>query len=59
MAEVILNRYDNRLPNCSTHITTNLGAEEIATQYGSRVMDRLRELMNIIEFNPKAKSRRG
>lgn len=58
MAEVILNRYDRRLPKQSTHITTNLTASDITQIYGTRVTDRLKEMVNIIQFDPNAKSRR-
>lgn len=58
MAEVLLNRYDNDLPYCSTHVTTNLTADEIKEQYGTRVSDRIREMFNIIKFPVAAKSRR-
>lgn len=58
MAEIILNRYDNNLPGYCTHITTNLNADQIREQYGSRVTDRMREMFNIITFDKSAKSRR-
>lgn len=58
MAEIILNRYDNKIPYPCTHITTNLTAEQIREQYGSRVTDRMREMFNIITFGKEAKSRR-
>jgi len=58
LAEILLNRYDNKLPFNATHITTNLTATEIKTQYGTRVSDRLRQMFNIIEFDPETKSRR-
>lgn len=58
MAEIILNRYDNQLPGHCTHITTNLTADQIKAQYGSRVTDRMREMFNIITFASNAKSRR-
>ena len=58
MAEIILNRYDNQLHGHCTHITTNLTAEHILEQYGSRVTDRMREMFNIITFDKGAKSRR-
>lgn len=59
MAEIILNRYDNRLPFNSTHITTNLTSKEIKERYGSRFTDRIKEMFNIIKFDVNAKSRRG
>jgi DNA replication protein DnaC len=58
MAEIILNRYDNKIPFPCTHITTNLTADQIKEQYGSRVTDRMREMFNIITFDKNAKSRR-
>lgn len=59
LAEIILNRYDNKLPFTATHITTNLTSEHIKTQYGTRVTDRMRQMFNIIEFAPETKSRRS
>lgn len=58
MAEIILNRYDNKLDFHCTHITTNLTADEIKHQYGTRVSDRMKEMFNLIVFNKDAKSRR-
>jgi DNA replication protein DnaC len=58
MTEVILNRYDRKLPYISTHITTNLTAKDLTEKYGTRVTDRLKEMMNIITFDPTTKSRR-
>lgn len=58
MAEILLNRYDFKLPYHSTHITTNLTAAEIKEQYGTRVTDRLREMVNVITFDKNTQSRR-
>lgn len=58
MAEILLNRYDNNLPFNSTHITTNLTADEIKAQYGTRVTDRIRQAFNKIKFSTTSKSRR-
>lgn len=58
MAEIILNRYDNRLPFNFTHVTTNLSHDEVKEQYGMRVYDRMKEMFNIITFDKNAKSRR-
>lgn len=58
MAEVLLNRYDNRLPFNQTHITTNLSTDEIINRYGSRVSDRMQQMFNMIAFDSDAKSRR-
>jgi len=58
MTEIILNRYDRKLPHYSTHLTTNMTASAMLEAYGKRATDRLREMMNIIEFSPEAKSRR-
>lgn len=59
MAEIILNRYDNRLPMNSTHITTNLTGKQITERYGTRVTDRIKQMFNIIQFDVNAKSRRS
>lgn len=58
MAEIILNRYDNQIAFNLTHITTNLSPDKIRERYGTRVTDRMREMFNMIKFNPSAKSRR-
>lgn len=58
LADIIMNRYENRVPLNFTHITTNLSAHDIGLKYGSRVRDRLREMCNVILFPNEAKSRR-
>lgn len=58
MTDILLNRYDNKLDPRGTHITTNLSAEELEQTYGTRVIDRIREKFNLIEFDKDAKSRR-
>ncbi len=58
IADIILNRYDNNLPRHSTHVTTNLSADEIKKTYGTRVFDRMIEMMNPIYFDKDSKSRR-
>ena len=59
MAEVILNRYDSGLDRSTTHVTTNLTAAELKEQYGSRVTDRMKEMMNVVTFPTTSKSRRA
>lgn len=39
--DIIMRRYKLGLP---THFTTNLNKEELASKYGDRIMDRLREM---------------
>jgi hypothetical protein len=67
MTDIILNRYDRikmltpegeQADFRGTHITTNLSVDEIEKLYGSRFLDRLREMMNVIEFPEKTLSRR-
>jgi DNA replication protein DnaC len=58
MAEIILNRYDKKLDSRSTHITTNITYNQIVELYGDRVIDRMKESFNFIEFPKDAKSRR-
>lgn len=55
MAEVILNRYDNKIPFNTTHLTTNLTSEEIEAHYGTRVRERIREMCNVITFTGKSR----
>lgn len=59
MAEILLSRYDIfTIKRIQTHLTTNLSASEIETNYGNRVRSRLRELCNLIAFENKAKDKR-
>ncbi|MBG8552335.1 hypothetical protein [Hymenobacter guriensis] len=62
MATVLLSRYDmfqaGRIPGCATHLTTNLTWDGLKP-YGDRVLDRIREMFNIIPFPPTAPSRRA
>lgn len=59
MAEIILSRYDiyinKKIP---THITTNLSASEIETQYGNRVRSRMRQMFNLIAYDKNTKDKR-
>lgn len=59
MAQVIENRYRQRNFHL-THFTSNHTIDELDKMqvYGYRVPDRLREMCNVIEFPPTAKSRR-
>lgn len=58
MTDILLNRYDSKLDPRSTHLTTNLSVDEIEATYGTRVLDRMREVFNIIGFGKEARSRR-
>lgn len=50
MAEVVMNRYDNRLPFHYTHITTNLKPDKLAENYGPRFIDRIGQMFNQVVF---------
>ena len=41
-----------------THITTNLSANDIEIAYGKRVRSRLREMLNLINFENEANDKR-
>jgi hypothetical protein len=60
MIDILEGRYDN--PQCrggaKTHIITNLTLDQIAKRYGPRVLDRLRQLFNLIEFPADIPSQR-
>lgn len=58
MTEIILNRYDSGIPGNFTHITTNLSSKEVEDRYGTRVKDRIKEMLNILKFDKDAPSRR-
>lgn len=58
MAEIIMNRYDNRLPYNMTHLITNLMPDKIKTLYGSRFLDRITQMMNQVIFT-QLESRRS
>lgn len=58
MEAIILKRYSRLKYNC-THFTSNLSIEDLSESYGARVVDRLKEMCNVIEFPGSAKSRRG
>ena len=45
--EIIFTRYESKLPFKYTHMTSNLDANMIATKYGERMRDRLREMCNV------------
>ncbi|WP_223151577.1 hypothetical protein [Chitinophaga varians] len=48
IAEIILNRYDKKLPHYLTHLTTNLTAGEIEQCYSERARSRMREMFNML-----------
>ena len=59
MAEILLSRYDLYISrHIQTHITTNLSASEIESQYGNRVRSRMRELFNLIAYDNNTKDKR-
>lgn len=59
MADVMLNRYDNKRNLIrKTHITTNLTTDEMEARYGSRVRSRMREMFNLVVFDPISADRR-
>lgn len=59
MAEIILSRYEIYIAKrIQTHLTTNLSASEIESQYGNRVRSRMRELFNLIAYDNNAKDKR-
>jgi DNA replication protein DnaC len=59
MAEILLSRYDIfTAKKIQTHITTNLSASEIETQYGNRIRSRMREMFNLIAYDKAIKDKR-
>ena len=61
MGEVLLSRYEcyqTTRGRLKTHATTNLNAAELEERYGTRVRSRMRELFNLISFNPDSPDKR-
>ena len=61
MGEVLLSRYElyrNTKTRLKTYATTNLNAEELEERYGQRVRSRMRELLNLIAFDPNTADKR-
>ncbi|MDW3197480.1 MAG: ATPase [Cytophagales bacterium] len=51
MAEILLSRYDLFISQgMLTHITTNLNSTEMDELYGNRVRSRMREMVNLINY---------
>ncbi|MCA9179776.1 MAG: ATP-binding protein [Planctomycetales bacterium] len=58
MTEILYRRYNRyQTMGITTHITTNLLPEQIEQKYGSRVWDRLQEMMNIYVMTGKSHRR--
>lgn len=57
LADVLTRRYQMH-PRPLTHATTNDDAPAMLAKYGERVMSRMSELFNIIQFSPEAPDRR-
>ncbi|GAB3937635.1 hypothetical protein [Larkinella terrae] len=59
MEEVLQGRYDNQAcRGPKTHMTTNITLEEVQDRYGKRVLDRMKQMFNVIEFPINSASRR-
>ena len=59
MGEILLSRYELFLDHkVKTHATSNLNAQELEERYGNRVRSRMRQLFNLIAFEPNAVDKR-
>lgn len=59
MAEILLTRYDLfKEKGILTHITTNLSAPEIESQYGNRLRSRMREMFNLFGYEESSGDKR-
>jgi DNA replication protein DnaC len=58
MADVILNRYDFIEQKNATHLTMNIGFEDVQKVYGERVRSRMKEMFNVYVFPSTAKDMR-
>ena len=59
MAEVIEGRYErlSQGRTCWTHLTTNLGIDQIETRYGARASSRLRQMCNVLDLGASSSAR--
>lgn len=59
MGEILISRHDLFIrTGIRTHITTNLTSDEIEERYGHRVRSRMRELFNLVAFDPQSEDKR-
>ena len=59
MAEILLTRYDLFVEKgIITHLTTNLSATEIESQYGNRLRSRMREMFNLFGYEENSGDKR-
>ena len=59
MAEILLTRYDLFVEKgIITHLTTNLSATEIESQYGNRLRSRMREMFNLFGYEESSEDKR-
>ena len=59
MAEILLTRYDLfKEKGIITHLTTNLSATEIESQYGNRLRSRMREMFNLFGYEESSEDKR-
>lgn len=59
MGEILLSRYDLFVSQkITTHLSTNLTAQEIEMYYGNRVRSRMREMFNLIAFEGEVVDKR-
>ena len=58
MAEILLTRYDLFKEKGIIHITTNLSAAEIESQYGNRFCSRMREMFNLFGYEETSNDKR-
>ena len=59
MAEILLTRYDLFVEKgIISHITTNLSATEIESQYGNRLRSRMREMFNLFGYEENSGDKR-
>lgn len=47
ISRLLLHRYDKQL---TTIVATNLGIDEIQARYGDRIVDRMKEMFNVIKY---------
>lgn len=58
MTEILEKIYNNKFMIGKIHVTSNISGDEVEVRYGNRIRSRMREMFNLIQFNPNSPDRR-
>lgn len=58
MTDIMEAIYNREMMIGSIHITSNISGDEIEERYGNRIRSRMRQMFNMIDYDPKSPDRR-